>query len=59
MTKNNTGRDIKLREAALKAIKATNYCTMHNQYHGQKYENCTPQERILIEVKGDSKKEKV
>lgn len=39
-----------LHKAALKAIKATNLCTKHMQYHGQKYKDCTPQERILIEL---------
>lgn len=37
-------------EAAKKAIKATNFCTKHGLYHGQKYKSCTPQERVLVEV---------
>lgn len=41
-----------LEQAALKAMKATNYCTKHSQYHGQKYKSCTPQERVMIEVAG-------
>jgi hypothetical protein len=40
-----------IQKAALKALKATNYCTKHSLYHGQKYESCTPQERVLVELK--------
>jgi len=44
-----------LHKAALKAIKATNYCTKHSLYHGQKYKSCTPQERVLIELTKENK----
>lgn len=39
-----------LDKAAAKAMVATNYCTSHKQYHGQKYKDCTPQERVMITV---------
>jgi len=40
-----------IHEAALKAVKATNFCTKHRLYHGQKYPSCTPQERVIVEIK--------
>lgn len=55
MTQPNHTSEDKLHEAALKAIKATNFCTRHTAYHGQKYKNCTPQERVMITLKTPSK----
>ena len=40
----------KIHEAALKAMKATNLCMLHMEYHGQKTKDCTPQKRVMIEV---------
>lgn len=40
-----------LDEAVIKAIKATNLCTLHMEYHGQKTKKCTPQERTLVKIK--------
>lgn len=37
--------------AILKTLKDTNLCIKHMEYHGQKFKNCTPQKRVLIEVK--------
>ena len=42
-------------KAALKAIKATNLCMLHMKYHGQKTKECTPQERVLIELTKENK----
>lgn len=40
-----------INKIAAKAVKATNLCTLHMQYHGQSTKECTPQERVIIEVK--------
>lgn len=37
-------------KAAVRAMKATNLCTKHMEYHGQKYKSCTPQERVMIKL---------
>lgn len=37
-------------EAAVKAIRATNFCLKHRQYHGQKFKSCTPQRRTLVKI---------
>lgn len=42
-------------EAVKKAVKATDYCTKHQAYHGQKYKTCTPQKRIIVEITSDTK----
>ena len=56
------GKDLwsKLDEAAIKAVAETNLCTKHMKYHGQQTKDCTPQERMIIQVhppqrKGSSK----
>lgn len=40
----------KIHEAAIKAMKATNLCTKHMEYHGQKQADCTTQERQMIKL---------
>ena len=47
----------KIDQAAVEAVKATNYCTKHSLYHGQKYKSCTPQERTMITIKSNPNKE--
>lgn len=43
--------EAELEEAMTKAMIATNLCMKHMEYHGQKFEDCTPQERVLIKAK--------
>lgn len=49
----NSSRDEIVDKAALKAIKATNLCLKHMEYHGQKFKDCEPQKRTLFKVKQD------
>ena len=51
LKKNGVKMSDLIHEAALKAMEATNLCTKHMQYHGQKTPQCTPQKRVMIEVK--------
>lgn len=45
-------------KAAIKAMVATNYCTKHGLYHGQKYKSCTPQERKMVRISTPAKDNK-
>lgn len=46
--------ETELNKAVLKAVKATNLCTNHMEYHGKKTEYCNPEERVVIEVSAKS-----
>ena len=39
-----------IHKAALKAMELTNFCALHREYHGQAGKDCTPQERVMVEV---------
>lgn len=45
-------------KAAVKAMKLTNLCIKHMEYHGQKFKDCTPQERVMIRLSQRPTKDK-
>ena len=47
----------KIDKAAIKAVRLTNLCTKHMEYHGQKFEDCTPEERVIINLHTPKSKE--
>jgi len=37
-------------KVVLKAVELTNLCMIHMEYHGKKYADCVPQQRVVVKV---------